>query len=189
MTKRAFAAGLLGGVAMFLWASLAHLVLPISHAGWSEIPNEQPVLAALQTTLGQNTGLYLYPALGTAPDAMQQYDAKLAVNPSGILIYHPPGAKSLEPRQIVTELFTEILESLLAVFLLAQTGVKTFAGRTGFVTLAGFLASITTNLSYWNWYGFPAVYTVAYMTIQVVGFAAAGAAIAVLMKNRALRYS
>ena len=45
-----------------------------------------------------------------------------------------------------------------------------FAGRVGFVTMAGVLAAIATNVSYWNWYGFPTNYTAAYMLIQVVGF-------------------
>jgi hypothetical protein len=30
-------------------------------------------------------------------------------------------------------------------------------------------AAIATNISYWNWYGFPKVYTASYMFIQLVG--------------------
>jgi len=187
MTKRTVLAGLLGGIAMYLWASLAHLVLPLGRAGWSEIPGEQPVLSALHAALGGNSGLYMYPAMGTAPDAFEQYGRKLAVNPSGILIYHPPGAKPMEVSQLVTEFLTEVVESLMAVFLLAQTSIKTWTGRVGFVTTAGVLAAIVTNIPYWNWYGFPSIYTAAYMTMQIVGFAAAGAVAAVVMKNRPLR--
>jgi hypothetical protein len=187
MSKRAIVAALLGGVGMFLWASLAHMVLPLGRAGVSEIPGEQPVLNALHSSLGENPGLYIYPAMGTAPNAMQQYGRKLAVNPSGILIYHPPGAQPMTPGQLIIEFMTEVLESWLAVFLLAQTGIKTFGGRVGFVTTTGILASIVTNIPYWNWFGFPGVYTAASMTAQVVGFAAAGTVAAVIMKDRALR--
>jgi len=187
MTKRALLAALAGGIAMYAWSTIAHLALPISRVGVSEIPNEQPVLAALQSTIGQNSGLYIYPALGTAPDAMQQYDKKLAVSPSGILVYHPPGASSIAPGQLLTEFLTEIVESLLAIWLLAQTGIKSFGGRVGFVIMAGVLATIVTNIPYWNWYGFPASYTLASMLMQVVGFAAAGAAAAAVLKNRPLR--
>jgi hypothetical protein len=187
MTRRTLVAALLGGVAMYLWASIAHLLLPLGQAGWSEIPAEQPVLAALHSALGENSGLYMYPAVGTAPDAMQQYGKKLAANASGILVYHPPGAKQMTPGQLVTEFLTEVVESLMAIFLLAQTGIKTFAGRVGFVTIIGVLGAMATNIPYWNWYGFPSLYTSAYMTTQVVGFAAAGAVAAVVMKNRQLR--
>jgi hypothetical protein len=185
MNKRAILAALVGGVAMYAWSSIAHLVLPISRVGWNEIPGEQPVLASMQTALGQNAGLYMYPALGT--DSMDQYGKKLATSPSGMLIYFPPGRPAMEPAQLIIEFISEMVFSLLAIFLLAQTSIKTFGGRTGFVTMAGMLASIVTNVPYWNWYGFPTNYTLASITMQVVGFAAAGAAAAVVMKNRALR--
>jgi len=30
------------------------------------------------------------------------------------------------------------------------------------VLVTGILAAITTNLSYWNWYGFPGAYTASF---------------------------
>ena len=105
MTKRVLLAGLLGGIAMFAWTSLAHMVLPLGDAGIKEIPNEQGVLNALQASLRTAPGLYLYPGTGLGPDAtmqqkraaMDQYGQKLAARPSGILIYHPPGAQPMTP--------------------------------------------------------------------------------------------
>ena len=100
MTKRVLLAGLLGGITMFGWTSLAHMVLPLGDAGIKEIPNEQGVLSGMQASLGAAPGFYLFPGAGLGPDAtmqqkraaMDQYGQKLAVNPSGILIYHPAGA-------------------------------------------------------------------------------------------------
>ena len=117
--------------------------------------------------------------------AMQHYGEKLAGNPSGLLIYHPPGAKALTPGQLATEFLTELLEALIVVFLLAHTRLTTFGSRVGFVTLVGVLAAITTNISYWNWYGFPANYTAAYMTIEMVGYLVVGIVAALVMKNSA----
>jgi hypothetical protein len=51
MTKRIILAGVLGGIAMFIWTSIAHMMLPLGEAGIGEIPNEAAVLAAMQTTL------------------------------------------------------------------------------------------------------------------------------------------
>ena len=103
MMKRILLAGLLGGIAMFVWSSVAHLVLPLGQAGIKDIPNEQAVLVALRSALGEGSGLYFFPGMGLGTDAasqqkqaaMQQYEQKLAANPSGLLIYHPPGAKAL----------------------------------------------------------------------------------------------
>ena len=69
--------------------------------------------------------------------------------------------------------------------LLAQTRLTSFGSRVGFVTLAGVLAAITTNIPYWNWYGFPGSYTAAYMTIEIVGYLAAGIVAALIMRSGA----
>ena len=191
--SRALLAGVLGGVAMFVWASIAHMVLPLSGAGIEEITNnESGLLAQMHATLGERSGFYLYPSLGLKPGAgaaernaaMQQYDQKLAVNPSGLIIYHPPGAKSLTAGQMISEFVTELIESLLAVFLLVQTRLASISARIGFVTVAGILASLPTNVSYAIWYGFPITYTAAYMMIQIVGFVAAGIVVAFVLPRR-----
>lgn len=191
--KRIFLAGLLGGIAMFVWTSVAHLVLPLGMTGVQEIPNEAPVLAAMQSSLGPNHGLYFFPGTGLPADAtmaqhraaMQDYQKKLDANPSGILIYHPAGTQAMTGRQLGTEFLTEFLEALLAAFLLAQTRIAGFAGRVGFVLVAGIMAALTTNLPYWNWYGFPTNYTVAYAFTQTVGYLCAGMVAAALIKPQA----
>ena len=193
MTKRVLLAGLLGGIAMFAWTSLAHMVLPLGDAGIKEMPNEKGVLIAMNASLGETSGFYFFPGTGLPPEAtmqqkraaMDQYGQKLAANPSGILIYHPPGAKPLTAGQLATEFFTELIEALLAVILLSQTRLTSFASRLGFVIVAGMLATIATNVSYWNWYGFPATYTAAYMMTGVVGFICVGLVAAAIMKERA----
>ena len=106
----------------------------------------------------------------------------LANNPSGFLMYHPEASRSIGLAKLLTvEFSTELLESILAVSLLAQTRIASFGGRVGFVFVAGILAAITTNVSYWNWYGFPGVYTAAYMVIQIVGFLCIGLVAALVL--------
>jgi hypothetical protein len=192
MMKRILLAGVLGGIAMFVWSSVAHVALSLGNTGIKEIPNEQSVLAGMQGQLGGASGLYMFPGMGLGPNptrqeqnaAMQQYEQKLAASPSGLLIYHPPGAKALSPGQLVTEFLTEVAEALLLAWLLAQTSLATFASRMGFVVMAAIMAAITTNIPYWNWYGFPVNYTAAYMGIEVVGYLAAGVVIAAILRTR-----
>jgi hypothetical protein len=73
------------------------------------------------------------------------------------------------------------------VFLLAQTRIASFAGRVGFVLVAGILAAIATNVSYWNWYGFPRVYTASYMLTQIVGFFLVGIVAAFMLRKTSVR--
>jgi len=46
------------------------------------------------------------------------------------------------------------------------------------------LTAIVTNVSYWNWYGFPGVYTASYMLIEVVGFVLVGVAAGLVLRKR-----
>jgi len=193
MIKRVFLAGLVGAIAMYVWTALAHMVLPLGEAGIKEIPNEPAVLGAMRLSLGDRPGLYLFPGMGLGPDAtsqqkqaaIAQYARKLAANPSGILMYNPPGIQALAPRQFIAEFVKDLIESLLAVLLLAQTRPASFGSRLGFMAVIGLLAAIGTNVSYWNWYGFPLTYTAAYITTQFVGFVCVGLIAAAMVKPAA----
>jgi len=186
-------AGVLGGIVMFIWTSIAHMCLPLGEVGIREIPNEAAVLDAMKANIGENRGLYIFPGLGLGPnptreqknEAMKHMNEKLANNPSGIMMFYPPGRTFSMGRSLGIEFATELLESILVVFLLAQTRIDNFVGRVGFVFVAGILAAIATNVSYWNWYGFPKRYTVAYMFIQVVGFLCVGLVAALVLRKSA----
>jgi len=186
--SRVLIAGLAGGIAMFFWMSIVHMAIsPLATAGISQMTsNESAVLDALRTHLGNTSAMYVFPSMDlTRPqaDAMKDYDAKLVSNPSGILIYHPPGARSLAPGQLLTEFLAELIEAMLAIWLLSKTNIITIGGRIGFVALAGLLASMPTNVSYWNWYGFPSAYTIAEMATQIVAFTIAGTVAALILRR------
>src|SRR6476620_12128351 len=183
-------AGVIGGIVMFIWTSIAHMALPLGEAGINEIPNESAVLGAMQSSIGERTGLYIFPGLGVGKnatraeksEAMKQMQQKMAANPSGILMYHPPGRPFAFGKSLAVEFNTEVLQAILVIWLLAQTRIGSFGGRVGFVLIAGFLAAITTNISYWNWYGFPGVYTLAYICTVTMGFVFAGLVAAAIVK-------
>lgn len=189
---RILLAGILGGVAMFIWTSIAHMALPLGEAGINEIPNESAVLSAMQSSMGDKTGLYIFPGLGVGKDAtrkekneaMKQMQQRIAANPSGILMYHPPGRQFAFGKSLAVEFSTEVLQAILVIWLLAQTRIEGFGGRVRFVVIAGILAAITTNVSYWNWYGFPSVYTASYILIEIVGFVLVGVVAALLLRKR-----
>ena len=125
---RIFLAGLLGGIAMFIWTSIAHMALPLGETGVREIPNESIVLDSMQTNIGEKPGFYYFPGLGVGPnptheqksEAMKNMNKSLAHHPSGILIYHPAGSRPFQmARYLSVEFMTELAEAFLVVFLLA----------------------------------------------------------------------
>jgi len=189
---RILLAGILGGIVMFAWTSIAHMALPLGEAGITEIPNESAVLNSMQSNIGDKAGLYIFPGLGIGENAsreeksqaMKGMQQRIAANPSGILMYHPPGRQFAFGKSLAIEFSTELLQSILVIWLLAQKGIGSFAGRVGFVLIAGILAAITTNVSYWNWYGFPGVYTASYILIEIVGFVLVGVIAGLVLRKR-----
>ncbi len=155
MNKRILLAGLLGGVAMFIWSSIAHMVLPLGEVGIQSPPGEQTLVKTLQSSLGQTPGLYLFQ--------------------SGLLVYRPTGAMEMHPGQLITEFVTEFAEALLLAWLLSRTRLHSYLSLLGFTVIVAVLGALVTNVSYWNWYSFPASYTLAYMTTETVGLLVAGA--------------
>src|SRR5438067_12561450 len=93
MSTRIFVAGILGGGVMFIWTSIAHMMLPLGETGIKEIPNESAVFAAMQSNMGDKTGLYIFrgPGVGANATRLEKQEAmkkameKLATEPSGIL--------------------------------------------------------------------------------------------------------
>ena len=185
---RKLVAGILGGLAFFAWSSIAHVATGLGETGFQEIPNEQAVVSCMKANITAD-GLYFIPGTGLPNPthsqrmaAMQQKAAQHYVGPGGILVYHPAQSLELHPGQLLTELGTNIVQVLLAVWLLGQTSLSSFAARWRFVTAAGVLAAISTNISYWTFYGFPGNYTLAYMCVIAMGFVFAGLVVAAMVK-------
>lgn len=148
------------------------------------------MLGAMKANMPR-AGFYFFPGMGLAPGAsrteknaaMNVYQQKVAGGPSGILIYHPSGQTALSAGQLLTELGASFVQALLASILLAFAGLRRYGARVGFVTLAGIMAGITTNISYWTWYGFPTSYTAGYVLTEVLGFVCIGLVAAAIVKN------
>jgi hypothetical protein len=181
MSTRVLIAGILGGVVLFIWNFVAHDLLPLGEMGIRLMQNEDAVTSALQTNLGDNSGFYFFPTGGLTTGAtgeqkkaaMKKAEEQMASGASGVLVYRPKRVFNF-PKRLIIQFATDVAEALLAAFLLAQTGIRGFGGRVGFVFTAGILAAIATNVPYANWYGFPKDFTLGQMLIQVVGFLLVG---------------
>lgn len=190
MSTRILLAGILGGVVMFIWNFVAHDLLPLGKMGVHILPNEDTITSALQTNLADNSGVYIFPSGGFTPGAtgeqkqaaMKKAEEQMAAGAAGFLIYRSKRIFNF-PKRLIIQFATDVAEALLAVFLLAQTGIRGFGGKVGFVLTAGILAAITTNVPYANWYGFPKDFTLGQMMIQVIGFLLVGIVAGLLLKR------
>jgi hypothetical protein len=189
MNLRVLIAGIAGGIVMFVWSGLAHTVLGLGSMGVSTLASDAPASAALQAATGDRDGLYIFPAYDAhAKDqgaAMKAWAAKAKAGPSGMIVYHPAGAShEMGASTLVGEGVKELITTVLAALLLSLTALTRFWSRAGFVAVIGVIAALTTNASYWIWYGFPTAYTVGYMLTDWIGYVLAGLAIAALLRPR-----
>ena len=191
MNIRILVAGILGGVVMFLWGFVSHELLPLGEMGVKIMPNEDAVTSALQTNLDDHPGFYVFPAGGLTPGAtreekeaaMKKAEEQMASGAGGVLVYRPKRVFNF-PKRLGIEFGTDVIVSLLAAFLLAQTRLSSFIGKVGFVFVAGLIAGILTNVQYLNWFGFPKTYTLGVMTSQIIGFILVGIVAALVLGRR-----
>lgn len=169
-------AGILGGIAMFIWASIAHVATPLATIGLSPLPGGDATVSHLHQELGDKTALYFFPyAAGTDSKSMAAQEAKMKTEPSGLLAYQGPSEGAF-PRQMIVEFVLEVIESLLLGLVLV--GTAGYRPRMGLALAVGLVAAISTNFSYWNWYGFSTGYTFANGFTELVKYLVAGAVIA-----------
>ena len=183
--RHILSAGLVGGLVVFCWSAVDHMLLPLGEMGLTQIPAEKE--AAVLERLGElpGAGLYMYPRLeGEDAASHEAWMQKVASGPSGLLLYHPAGATVMNTGTFVGEIGSDILAALIAAFVLANLSVRGLLARAGVVSLLGVFAWLSISLSYLIWYGYPASFVVAEGVDQAVGWFLGGLAMAGIIRLR-----
>lgn len=184
--KRILLAGVVGGVVIFVWSAFSHMVLPLGGMGLRELPNEDEVVATLRQSVPES-GLYLFPGFdmreNSSPEQQQAWQAKYSAGPVGMLVYQRNGGEALSPRQLLTELASNVGAALLLAWVLSPIGGG-YARRVLASAFLGLFAWLSISASYWNWYGFPGAFIAAEGIDQFIGWGLAGLAMAAIMKRR-----
>jgi hypothetical protein len=188
MLRIVFAA-ILGGLLMFVWGAVSHIVLPFERDGLKQVPNEEAVLS----TLGSNLpapGMYFFPWMDMSgkatPEQQKAWRQQIAAGPSGLLIFKPNGGESMSPRQLVTEFVSNVLAAFFGALLLVQLPGG-FGRRVASMTAIGIAAWLSISVSQWTWYGFSSSFVIGDLADQFGGWLLAGIGMAALLKPRRVR--
>jgi hypothetical protein len=178
---RLLIAALIGGIVMFLWGSVSHMVLPVGEMGVKGPIDEDMVIFAARDGLPRE-GVYILPYLGN--EAMQDehkaaaYSAKAKSSPYAFVVYNPQGVDGMDMGDnLAKEFVTNTLCAAIVAFVLSL-GAFGFGRRVMVAGLMGVFAWLAISVPYWNWYRFPLDFTFGSLIQQVVGWLLAGAAIA-----------
>ncbi len=173
---RVLIAGILGGIAMYVVLSILHLS-PLGQVGVHAMPNGDAVASQISDAAGGKAGLYF------APDHMSAKPSA-ARGPFALVAFTPNAPTGLSPMQLTFEFLSELVEAIVAAWLLAQAALASYGARVAFVTGVGVVGAILAEAPYWNWYSFPVDYSLTNAFMQIAGFFAAGLAMAWYLKPR-----
>jgi hypothetical protein len=134
--KSAALSVLLGGLIIFVWGALAHLLPP------------EPVTTLTDTKAVDDFAAKFTPTNGAF------IDPRGFMVITGFLPGKPDKSQDMSP-QLILELLTNFLQAGLLYFILTRLKPASILGYGTIASLLGLLAWVSLELSYWNWYSFP----------------------------------
>ena len=184
MTKKAWIAGLLAAVVMFIWGFVAHDVLPFGQMALKTTSTEDAVMTGIKGNMNAS-GMYVIPGndmvagqklSGDAQKAaMKAYMDKWSAGPRAIVIYsegQAPNFGMLLGNQFLSVLFAAWIMTF--AFASALPNLQSFGKRVLFVTLIGLLPWLVVDIPFWNWYQFPIAYVESQILCNGIGGLLAG---------------
>jgi hypothetical protein len=183
---RILVAGIVGGIVMFMWGAVSHMVFGIGEMGFKTIPNEISVVSNLKSNITE-PGMYFVPGLDlTRPQSAEEEAAwteKYKEGPNAIIIYNPTGITPLSAGQLLIELVSCIAAAIVVAFCFTWL-VPSFVKRVALAGLIGFTAWLSIDVSYWDWYRFPSEFIAGELIEQVVGWLLVGFVMALIVWSR-----
>ncbi|MEZ5465176.1 MAG: hypothetical protein R3F22_08155 [Lysobacteraceae bacterium] len=180
---RILIAGILGGVAMFVWGAIAHTLLPLGSMGMVTGGPSAATLSALSQDATAGAGIYMLPSPSDATigdeAAMNAFIEANKDSAYAFVVYQPdgnPGLSAMGPN-LLTQFVSDTLAALVLALVLAASAFGMFKRV---MIAAGFalFAWLTISVPYWNWYLFPLDFTFGGLVTQVIGWMGAGEAMA-----------
>lgn len=179
-------AALVGGVLLFVWGFVAHVVLPFSDKALKPMPNEAAVIDVLRANVTEN-GVYLVPHINfkEASDADRQAHAdKVANGPSALMVVRTGGVGVDMKRELAMEFLSNVLAALVAALAVGGLALRSYGARVGSLFAFGVVAWLSISMSEWIWYGFSTDYLIGDLVDQWGGWLFAGLGMAAILKPR-----
>lgn len=182
---RTLLGGVLGGFILLVWGMLAWMILPIHKDTIKILPNEEAVVASLQSAPEQ--GVYYFPARPKDPSdkaAMDAYTERYRRGPMGMVIYDPNGMDPAMTSNIVVGLLIYMLAALVATWIYQRSTALTgtLFQRLSFFGMLGVFLSLATYFANWNWMGYPLGFTTSMALDTIIAWLLAGWGITLVVK-------
>lgn len=176
---------MLGGLTLFVWGAVSHMVLPLYNNALHKFTNQD----AVTQVVAANTpfpGTYFLPNYPNYPEGATEEDKKMLdekmeqqmVNGPMVFAHVRVGAMESMGTLMVTEFLTNTLAALVATVLLVSAMQLTFGKRVLFAVGIALVMLFDHSASTWNWYSAGLDFFFAEVVDAVLGWALAGMVIA-----------
>jgi hypothetical protein len=184
---RIIIAGIVGGIVMFMWGFVSHMMLGVGSHAFKYTPTDAQVVAAMKANMPES-GIYFLPGMDMTKTPTEEewaaIEKKAAAGPTAFVVYNTDGTGLMTPGQMGGEFASNLLGALVVAFILSWSAPG-IGRRTMIAAFIGLAAWLSIDVSYWNWYRFPTAFIVDELIEQVIGWLLTGAAMAfVLSKSR-----
>lgn len=187
MGTRFILAGVLAGLAMFVWGAMSHMLLPWHNANYNSFRDED-LVAEVVMTEAPHSGIYVSPMAGAMEEGITDEERarretesweKSAKGPVVFMAIAREGMAGMAMPMIL-DFIVLVLMSFVLLWLLAAVPGLTFGGKVLFVTIAGTVGMAVVQLEQWIWYVFPTGYVLVNIVDGAVRWAIGGAVMAKL---------
>ncbi len=184
-------AAVASAVIVFMWGFLSWGLLQIWSGQVQNLPDDERVTAVLMDAIPAD-GAYFFPpmpadarsadsAVRTA--AQEAWAEKHRRGPIGMVLINRAGKEPMAPKVFIAGLATNFLNGILlaiVVSAVARSGAN--FGTRFFVGVAvALFAVLSTHVSNWNWFHFPADWTMAVGVDHLIGWGIAAVVTALIV--------
>jgi hypothetical protein len=179
MAKKLLLGALIGGVILFVWGAVSHMLLPIATMGLHSFTNEETVKQAVIAN-APRSGVYFLPYMQQEGLTEEQQNAAFERAMQGPVLFVAVrlGRASSFGTLLIIQFLIDIFTALLLTALLLNARPMGYAQRVLFVVVVALVVGISALLPDWNWYNFGLAYTAGEFFGLLIGFALAGLVLA-----------
>lgn len=171
---------ILAAIILMIWGMISWVGLSWHEPTLKKFSDEKAVSTIINSNARQS-GIYVIAPNYTAPPANST-----AVQTPTPLIFAAvsPQAPTNMAKERIDNFITDFIAALLVIFMLAQSKIRGYGGRLGFIILFAIAAGFVSHVPYSIWWHFPLGYTLVAMADLIIGWFLAGLVIAALIKPR-----
>jgi hypothetical protein len=187
MIKKLLIGAVVGAILQFVWGGISYMAIPW-HKMTMESFKDEAAMAKAITANAPAAGIYVLPNPNphdapTDPAAVKAaHDKAQAMWTSGPVVFAAVsgGTNPDMKYQFGGALCIGALGGFLMTWLLLSVGLPGYWQRARFVSTVALTAGVLVHLPYFNWWGFPMMYTKVQVADLFIGWTITGMALAKL---------